>query len=72
MPIDDAEKRRSAGGAFVLPFFPSVTSNAGKDQQWRQQAGWVYSGILAATSGGVPPGTGFMTCLHGLPLRRQF
>ena len=50
MAIDDAEKRRSAGGSFLFPVFPSVTSNAGQDQQWRQQAAWVYSGILAGAA----------------------
>lgn len=34
----------------MFPIFPSVTPNASKDQEWRQQAGWTYSGILAATA----------------------
>ena len=50
MAIDSAEKRRSAGGSFLLPFMPSVTPNASKDDEWRQQAGWTYSGI---PSGGI-------------------
>jgi len=46
MAIDTAEKRRSISG---LPFLtPGVTPNAGKDQEWRQEAGWGYSGILVA------------------------
>ena len=27
---------------------PTVTPNAGADQEWRQEAGWGYAGILAA------------------------
>jgi hypothetical protein len=47
MAIDTAEKRRSVAG---LPFHPlgvGVTPNASKDIEWRQQAGWGYSGIAA-------------------------
>ncbi len=55
MAIDTAEKRRSAGGAFLAAIsLPSVTNNASQDQEWRQQAGWTYSGILAA--GAAPAG----------------
>ena len=51
MAIDDAEKRRSVAG---IPFWVGlgVTPNASKDQEWRQQSGWGYSGILA---GGAAP-----------------
>jgi hypothetical protein len=44
--IDSAEKRRSA---FNWNAFggPGVTPNASKDQEWRQQAMYSYSGILA-------------------------
>ena len=42
-----AEKRRSAAGVAFLPLGPGVTPNASKDQEWRQQAAWSYSGILA-------------------------
>ncbi len=46
MPLDTAEKRRSAASLF--PFSPvSVIPNAAKDLKWRQQAGWGYSGIAA-------------------------
>jgi hypothetical protein len=42
--IDSAEKRRSISG---IPFLmPGVTPNIAKDQEWRQEAGWCYSGIL--------------------------
>jgi len=45
MAIDTAEKRRSAA-AVLFPTLPGVTPNASKDQEWRQQAAWGYSGIL--------------------------
>lgn len=46
MAIDTAEKRRSAAGVSVLGMLGgSVTPNAAKDVEWRQQAGWSYSGI---------------------------
>ena len=41
--IDTAEKRRSISGIPLL--IPGVTPNVGKDQEWRQEAGWCYSGI---------------------------
>ena len=46
MAIDNAEKRKSVAG---IPFhiFLGVTNNASKDQEWRQQAAWGYSGIAA-------------------------
>lgn len=31
-----------------LPISPGVTPNAAKDQEWRQEAGHGYPGILAA------------------------
>lgn len=47
MAIDTAEKRKSISG---IPYIaPGVTPNSSQDQEWRQQAGWSYSGILAAT-----------------------
>jgi hypothetical protein len=49
--IDSAEKRRSAAGT-VFPGL-GVTPNASKDAEWRQQAGWGYSGIAAGA--GVAP-----------------
>jgi hypothetical protein len=45
--IDTAEKRRAAAGIPFLPLGVGVTPNALADQEWRQQAGWSYSGILA-------------------------
>ncbi len=47
MAIDNAEKRRSISGIGMQFVAAGVTPNSGKDQEWRQQAGWSYSGILA-------------------------
>lgn len=50
MAIDNAEKRKSISG-ISLPFFaPGVTPNASKDQEWRQESAWTYSGILTGVS----------------------
>lgn len=49
MAINTAEKRRSVAGVPFLPLGVNVTPNLSKDQEWRQQAAWSYSGILAAT-----------------------
>ena len=47
MSIDTAEKRASV--AWLLPTGPpTVTPNSAQDQEWRQEAGWGYSGILVA------------------------
>lgn len=51
MAIDSAEKRRNVAN---IPWWAGgvgVTPNASKDAEWRQQAGWGYSGIAA---GGAP------------------
>lgn len=55
MAIDTAEKRRSITG---IPFLiiPGVTPNVSKDQEWRQESGWSYSGILAAAPPVADPG----------------
>ena len=47
MAIDSREKRQSAAGVGMLPFPTTPTSNASKDAEWRQQAGWGYSGIAS-------------------------
>lgn len=57
MAMDTAEKRRSAAGVPFLPLGPGVTPNSGKDQEWRQQAGWGYSGIAAEAEVFSLPGT---------------
>ena len=44
--IDTREKRASIAGIWI-PLMPNVTPTAGKDQEWRQEVGWSYSGILA-------------------------
>lgn len=46
MAIDTAQRRRSISGIPLL--LPGVTPNATPDAAWRQEAGWSYSGILAA------------------------
>jgi hypothetical protein len=46
MAIDNAEKRRSVAGITVGW---GITPNASKDDQWRQQVAWNYSGIDSAT-----------------------
>ena len=48
MAIDSAEKRRSAAGVGFWVIGPGVTPNASQDGEWRQQAGWGYSGILVS------------------------
>ena len=47
MAIDNAEKRKCVAGIPFWPMSPSVTPNASKDQEWRQEAGHGYCGILA-------------------------
>lgn len=48
MAIDTAEKRRAASVISFYPLGPGVTPNASKDQEWRQEAGYGYPGILAS------------------------
>lgn len=50
MAIDTAEKRKSISGIALI--IPGVTPNSSKDQEWRQESGWSYSGILAASPAG--------------------
>ena len=50
MAIDSAEKRRAISGIHYIAG-PGVTPLAGKDQEWRQEAGYGYPGISAATTG---------------------
>ena len=47
MAIDSREKRASVVGINRFSG-PSVTPNSGQDQEWRQEVGYSYSGILAA------------------------
>ncbi len=54
--INTAEKRRSVSGIWI-PLIAGVTPNAAKDQEWRQEAGWSYSGVLAAGAA-APSGIG--------------
>lgn len=48
MAIDTREKRASTVAVSLYPLGPSVTPNSDKDQEWRQQAGYGYSGILVS------------------------
>lgn len=52
MAIDTREKRASVAGINRLAG-PSVTPNASKDQEWRQEVGYSYSGIAAGGAVGV-------------------
>ena len=56
MAIDSKEKRASVSGINMING-PGVTPNASKDAEWRQEAGYSYSGIAAETPVGVPAGT---------------
>ena len=56
MAIDSREKRSSVVG---ISFFsgPSPTPNASKDQEWRQEVGYSYSGILAGGGAAIEMGS---------------
>ena len=54
MAIDSRERRQSAYGAFHVRGIPPVTPSAANDQEWRQEAFWGYSGILAAEAIALP------------------
>lgn len=47
MAIDTREKRQAASVVSSYWMAPSPTPIAAKDQEWRQEAGWGYPGILA-------------------------
>ena len=56
MAIDSAEKRKSVAGVGQGYWIgPGVTPNSGQDQEWRQQVGYGYSGIAAASGVSVVP-----------------
>ena len=48
MAIDNAEKRKAISGIHLRAAGPGITNIALEDQEWRQQTGYSYSGILAA------------------------
>lgn len=48
MAIDTAERRRSLVGLSYHYYSAGVTPNATPDQEWRQESGHSYSGILAS------------------------
>jgi len=52
MAIDTREKRASIIAICCYPMAGSVTSNASPDAEWRQEAGYGYAGIAAASPGG--------------------
>lgn len=58
MAIDSPEKRKSISG--INFFNPGVTPNSGQDQEWRQESGYGYSGILAAN----PSATSFKNYMY--------
>lgn len=63
MAIDDEEKRRSTVAISLYAMAPSVTPNASKDLEWRQQVGYGYSGIA---SGAPATSKSFALSLTGL------
>lgn len=67
MAIDSAEKRRSISGIHFIGG-PGVTPNSGKDQEWRQEVGYGYSGIAAA---GGPAGGGIRNPFGGPMVLRK-
>ena len=54
MAIDNAEKRKAISGIHAYALAPGITNMAAEDQEWRQESGYSYNGILA----GGPPGVG--------------
>lgn len=56
--LDTAEKRMSAASVGQIWLVPGVTPNASKDQEWRQEAAWGYSGVLVGEPVVEPPSTG--------------
>lgn len=56
--VANAEERKAVV-AIGFPYnYPGVTNNASTDQEWRQQVGHSYSGILAEVSSGETGETG--------------
>lgn len=54
MAIDTAERRKSVAGIHGPWTGTGVTPNSGKDQEWRQEAGYGYPGILAGGAAVIP------------------
>lgn len=64
MAIDSAEKRKSISGIH-MNICPGVTPNSGKDQEWRQESGFGYSGILAGSPVAPPVSTFQVRIVYG-------
>lgn len=60
MAIDTADKRRSVAG---VPLGTGITPDATNSLAWRQQVGWSYSGIPAASP---PVGTFLDSMFKGM------
>ena len=71
MAIDSAEKRRSISGIqhFLIP---GVTPNASKDQEWRQESGWSYSGILAGAASPFAVASDFIQFFVNIAMAKAF
>lgn len=52
MPIDTREKRASTTGIHFFVVGPGVTVNVAKDQEWRKETGYGYSGGVTGPPGG--------------------
>lgn len=49
MAIDTAQDRRSVAGVHLQPAGPGVTPDATPGLEWRQEAGYGYSGVAVET-----------------------
>ena len=61
MAIDTRERRQAVASLTYLG--PNVTPNATPDQEWRQEVGWGYPGILAGVDT-FTPGSDMNTTLR--------
>ena len=67
MAINSAEKRKSISGIH-MNICPGVTPNSGKDAEWRQESGFSYSGIAAASP---PSGLSIPVAMNSYRQRHQ-
>ena len=69
MAIDNAEKRKSISGIHLYAAGPGVTNLAVEDQEWRQEVGYSYNGILASPPAGAgQPTMGRWRLIRWMPL----